>query len=115
TYRRQAPPRRVEETGLTDAPTRSRLDSSTIGSDRQGPTEQRAVRQRAGGGMNSFLETPETKPSTTEGGAGKTLGIAAVVATRLAVVALGLAAYLFVGLRDARREIAQLTEAASSA
>jgi hypothetical protein len=62
--------------------------------------------------MNSFLETPETKPSTTEGGAGKAFGM---VGTGLAVLALGLAAYLFVGLRDARREIARLTEEASSA
>jgi len=63
--------------------------------------------------MTSFLETPETKPSTAaEGGPGKILGI---VGTALAVVALGAAGYLFVQLRDARAEIARLTERASSA
>ena len=36
-----------------------------------------------------------------------------MVGTGLAVVALGLAIYLFVGLRDARKEIARLTEAAT--
>jgi len=62
--------------------------------------------------MSSILETPETKPSTSEGGLGKTVGM---VGTGLAVIALGVATYLFVGLRDARRQIAQLTELASNA
>ena len=66
--------------------------------------------------MNSILETPEAKPSTTGGGLGKALGM---VGTGLAVVALGLAAYLFVELRaarsDARVQIARLTELASNA
>jgi hypothetical protein len=62
--------------------------------------------------MNSILETPETKPSNAGGGLGSTLG---KVATGLAVVALGAATYLFVELRDARRDIARLTEQASGA
>jgi hypothetical protein len=61
--------------------------------------------------MNSILDTPEAKPSSAGDGLGKTLGM---VGTGLAVVALGLAAYLFVGLRDARRQIAALTEQASA-
>jgi hypothetical protein len=62
--------------------------------------------------MNSILETPETKPSNAGGGLGNTLG---KVATGLAVVALGAATYLFVELRDAHRQIARLTEQATSA
>jgi len=62
--------------------------------------------------MNSILETPETKPSSAAGGPGGVLGM---VGAGLAVVSLGLAIYLFVGLRDARKEIARLTEAASDA
>jgi hypothetical protein len=62
--------------------------------------------------MNSFLETPETKPQAAGSGLGGILGI---VGAGLAVVSLGMAIYLFVGLRDARKEIAQLTEAASDA
>jgi hypothetical protein len=62
--------------------------------------------------MTSILETPENKPSSTEGGPGKTLGM---VGTGLAVVALGVGTYLFVELRDARRQIAQLTAQATSA
>jgi hypothetical protein len=62
--------------------------------------------------MNSILETPETKPSAEGGGVGKTLGM---VGTALAVVALGAATYLFVELRDARTQIARLTEQATSA
>ena len=62
--------------------------------------------------MNSILDTPETKPSNAGGGLGNTLG---KVATGLAVVALGAATYLFVELRDARRQLARLTEQATSA
>jgi hypothetical protein len=62
--------------------------------------------------MSSILETPDSKPSTTGGGLGTILGI---VGAGLAVVSLGLAIYLFVGLRSARTEIARLTEAASDA
>jgi hypothetical protein len=62
--------------------------------------------------MTSILETPETRPSNAGGGPGSRL---AMVATGLAVVALGVGTYLFVQLRDARREIARLTEQASSA
>ncbi len=62
--------------------------------------------------MSSILETPETKPSAGGGGVGKALGM---VGTGLAVVALGAAAYLFVELRGARKQIALLTELASSA
>jgi uncharacterized phage infection (PIP) family protein YhgE len=59
--------------------------------------------------MNSIVET-ETRSSA--GGVGKALGI---VGTVLAVVALGVATYLFVELRDARKQIARLAEQASSA
>jgi hypothetical protein len=62
--------------------------------------------------MNSILETPETKPSGGGAGLGSILGM---VGTGLAVVSLGMAIYLFVGLRDARKEIARLTTAASDA
>ena len=62
--------------------------------------------------MNSILDKPATKASTAGGPFGNVLG---VVGLGLAVVALGLAAYLFVGLRSARRQIAQLTELASNA
>lgn len=62
--------------------------------------------------MSSILETPETKPSPGGGGVGKALGM---VGTGLALVALGVATYLFVELRDARRQIALLAEQASSA
>lgn len=62
--------------------------------------------------MSSILETPETKPPAGGGGVGKTLGM---VGTGLAVVALGVAAYLFGELRDTRRQIAVLTEQATSA
>jgi hypothetical protein len=60
--------------------------------------------------MNSILDTPEAKPNAAAGGLGNILGM---VGTGLAVVSLGLAAYLFVGLRDARKQIAQLTAQAS--
>jgi hypothetical protein len=60
--------------------------------------------------MSSILDTPETKPSTAGGGLGTILGI---VGTGLAVVSLGMAIYLFVGLRNARQEIARLTEQAA--
>jgi hypothetical protein len=56
--------------------------------------------------MNSMLDAPETKPSGGGGGLGTVLGIAGTV---LAVIALGLAIYLFVGLKDARKEIARLS------
>jgi len=62
--------------------------------------------------MDSILETSERKPSAAGGGLGTILGIAG---TALAVVALGLAIYLFVGLRDARRQIARLTEQSAEA
>ncbi len=62
--------------------------------------------------MTSILETPESKPSAGGSSVGKTLGM---VGTALAVIALGLAAYLLVQLRDARAQIAKLTEQASSA
>ena len=62
--------------------------------------------------MNSILDKPETKQSTTGGGLGTALGMVGAV---LAVVALGMSVYLLVQLRDARTQIAQLTEQASSA
>jgi hypothetical protein len=57
--------------------------------------------------MTSILETPETRPSTPGSGPGRTLAVAGI---GLAVVILGLTAYLLVALRDARRQIAHLTE-----
>jgi hypothetical protein len=60
--------------------------------------------------MNSILETPENKPSS---GGGGLAGILGIVGAALAVVSLGLAIYLFVGLREARKEIARLSDAAS--
>ena len=62
--------------------------------------------------MNSILETPETKPKAAASGLGVVLGM---VGVGLAVVSRGLAIYLFVGLRDARKEIARVKEAASDA
>ena len=59
-----------------------------------------------------MLDGPETKPSGGGGGLGTILGIAGTV---LGVVAVGLAIYLFVGLKDARKEIARLSAAASDA
>jgi len=65
--------------------------------------------------MMSITDPSETNPSTTGGGLGSTLGMAG---TALAVVALALAAYLFVELRDAHKQIGALqtkvTELASS-
>jgi hypothetical protein len=61
--------------------------------------------------MTSILDTPETTPKTG-GGLGVVLGIVGAV---LAVVSLGMAIYLFVGLKEARKEIARLTEATSTA
>ena len=62
--------------------------------------------------MNSILGTPETKPQGGPSGLGNVLGL---VGAFLAVVSLGMAIYLFVGLRDARKEIARLTEESSDA
>jgi len=57
--------------------------------------------------MDSITDTQETKPSapTAEGGLSRTLGM---VGAGLAVVALGVAVYLFVALRQARQEIGAL-------
>jgi len=62
--------------------------------------------------MTSILEVPEEKPPTAVSGPSKALAMAGI---GLGVVALGLATYLLVELRDARRQIAQLTEQARSA
>jgi hypothetical protein len=62
--------------------------------------------------MNSILETPEKKASTAGGGLGTVIG---AVGTLLAVVSLGMAIYLFVGLREAREEIARLNAQAADA
>jgi hypothetical protein len=56
--------------------------------------------------MTSILETPETKPSTPGSGPGRILAVAGIA---VAIVILGLTAYLLVALRDARRQIAHLT------
>ena len=55
--------------------------------------------------MMSIYDPQETKPSTAGGGLGKHPRDGG---TGLAVVALGVAAYLFVELRDARTQIAAL-------
>ena len=57
--------------------------------------------------MTSITDTQEAKPSTPAGGGGLA-DVLAKVATGLAVVALAAAAYLFVELRDARKQIAEL-------
>jgi hypothetical protein len=62
--------------------------------------------------MSSILDTPETKPSGGGGGLGTVVGL---VGAALAVVSLGLAIYLFVGLRDARAQLAKLTAQATDA
>jgi hypothetical protein len=58
--------------------------------------------------MNSITDTPETQPTsaTPGGGPSSLLGILAAV---LAVVGLAAASYLFVQLRDARRQIETLS------
>jgi len=61
--------------------------------------------------MTSILEVPEEKPPAAVSGPGKALAMAGI---GLGVVALGLATYLLVELRDARRQIAQLTEQTKS-
>jgi hypothetical protein len=61
--------------------------------------------------MTSILEVPEEKPPAAVSGPGKALAMVGIV---LGVVALGLATYLLVELRDARRQIAQLTEQTKS-
>jgi hypothetical protein len=61
--------------------------------------------------MTSILETPETKPQAPGSGPGTALAMAGI---GLAVVALGLAAYLLVQLRDARRQITELTAQATT-
>jgi hypothetical protein len=62
--------------------------------------------------MNSILETPESKPSQAGSGLGSILG---VLGLGLAVVSLGMVVYLFLGLKDARQEIARLNAQASDA
>ena len=57
--------------------------------------------------MTSILETPETKPSTAGSGPGRILAVAGIA---VAIVILGLTAYLLVALRDARRQIAHLND-----
>jgi hypothetical protein len=61
--------------------------------------------------MTSILEVPEEKPPAAVSAPGKALGMAGI---GLGVVALGLATYLLVELRDARRQIAQLAEQTKS-
>ena len=61
--------------------------------------------------MTSILEVPEDKAPAAVGGPSQALAMAGI---GLGVVALGLAAYLLVELRDARRQIAQLTEQAKN-
>src|SRR4029453_10951988 len=70
-----------------------------------------ASRERAGGGMNSILETPETTPKADGGGPAKVLAIVGIV---LGVVALGVGTYLFRELGEARQQIARLTDQAAS-
>src|SRR5262245_49477555 len=55
--------------------------------------------------MMSITDPQETQTSTTGGGSPNTLGIAGAA---LAVVALGVAIYLFVELRDAHKQIGAL-------
>jgi hypothetical protein len=68
--------------------------------------------------MSSILNTEDTQQGTNAGGGGAA-GALPMVATGVAVVALGLAIYLFVELRDARRQVgalqAKVTDLASTA
>jgi hypothetical protein len=57
--------------------------------------------------MNSITDTEETKPSTPTAGGGLA-SMLGMVGTGLGVVALAAAAYLFVELRGARKQIADL-------
>ena len=61
--------------------------------------------------MTSILDVPEEKPPAAVSGPSKALGMAGI---GLGVVAVGLATYLLVELRDARRQIAQLAEQSRS-
>jgi len=61
--------------------------------------------------MTSILEVPEEKAPAAARGPSQALAMAGV---GLGVVALGLATYLLVELRDARRQIAQLSEQTKS-
>jgi hypothetical protein len=61
--------------------------------------------------MTSILEVPEEKPAAAASGPSQALAMAGI---GLGVVALGLATYLLVELRDARRQIAQLAEQTKS-
>ena len=56
--------------------------------------------------MSPITDTQETKPATTPGEGAP--GILGILGTGLAVVALGAAVYLFVELRDARKQIGAL-------
>ncbi len=62
--------------------------------------------------MSSTLDSLETKPPAAGGGLAKILGF---VGIGLALVALGVNAYLFNQLRAARSQIAQLAEASAKA
>lgn len=68
--------------------------------------------------MNSITETPETKPSAPAAGGGLS-GVLGLVGAGLAVVGLVAATYLFLELRDARKQIgalqARVGEVAASA
>jgi hypothetical protein len=57
--------------------------------------------------MGSITDTNDT-PQTAPSGGGGASGVLPIVATGLAVVALGAAVYLFVELRDARRQVGAL-------
>ena len=57
--------------------------------------------------MTSILEVPEEKPRAAGNAPGNALAVAGI---GLGIVALGLATYLLVELRDARGQIAQLSE-----
>jgi hypothetical protein len=61
--------------------------------------------------MTSILEVPEEKRPASVSGPSQALAMAGI---GLGVVALGLATYLLVELRDARRQIAQLSEQSKS-
>jgi hypothetical protein len=61
--------------------------------------------------MTSILEVPEEKPRAAGNGPGHALAMAGI---GLSIVALGLATYLLVELRDARRQIAQLSDQSKS-
>jgi hypothetical protein len=58
--------------------------------------------------MDSIMDTQETKPAAPRGGGGGIAIALSILGIGLAVIVLGVAVYLFLQLRDARKEIGAL-------